>query len=312
MALLELKGLYKSFTKGKTTFAAVDHIDLTLEQGECLGLVGESGCGKSTTAQLILHLLKPDGGELLFDGEPLNGKTIKKARKNLQMIFQNPVDSFDPRATLLDGVKQGLRFFDHSGKEELDRRAKEAIRVVGLKESYYKRRIHGLSGGECQRAAIARAILAQPKLIVCDEATSALDVSVQAQVIALLKQLQKEQQLSYLFITHDLLLAHTMCQRIAVMYRGQIVELGTAEQILKAPVHPYTKMLLSCVLSPKVDKQFQFVDCTPLRPAAEGGCKFYAYCPHATENCAIAVPSPQIVKNRQVACFCAESCAESE
>ncbi|MDD5953470.1 MAG: ABC transporter ATP-binding protein [Oscillospiraceae bacterium] len=304
MALLEVKGLYKEFTKGKTRFAAVDHIDLQVEAGECLGLVGESGCGKSTTAQLILHLLKADGGEIWFDNKLLKSNSdMKEVRSDLQMIFQNPVDSFDPRCTLLNGVKQGLRFFDNPGKDELDRRAKDAISFVGLKESYHKRRICQLSGGECQRAAIARAILAQPKLIICDEATSALDVSVQAQVIDLLKRLKAEKQMSYLFITHDLMLAHAMCDRIAVMYRGEIVESGTAEQILKSPAHPYTKMLLSCVLPPRVTKEFHFVDCSPVRQEASGGCKFYEYCPNASAKCSENAPTLEMQNDRQVACF---------
>lgn len=303
MALLEVKGLQKSFTKGKTKFVAVDGIDLTIEQGECLGLVGESGCGKSTTAQLILRLLKPDAGDILFEGMSLSEKSnLKKLRRELQMIFQNPVDSFDPRYTLLNGVKQGLRHFEKLDKEVLEQKAREAIQFVGLKESYYKRRIHELSGGECQRAAIARAIIAEPKLIVCDEATSALDVSVQAQIVALLKRLKQEKGMSYLFITHDLLLANTMCDRIAVMYRGKIVEYGTADQILRTPMHPYTKMLLSCVLPPKITPDFQLIDCEALRPACDTGCSFYMYCSQASERCRAESPDLRDYQGRKIAC----------
>ncbi|MFR5069906.1 MAG: ABC transporter ATP-binding protein [Eubacteriales bacterium] len=187
MELLEVENLYKEFYKDKVKFAAVDHIHFSIREGECLGLVGESGCGKSTTASLIAGLLKPDKGTFRFLGEELTKSSSRRIRKNIQMIFQNPMDSFDPRYHLLSSVQQGLRYVEKCDKRELERRAQEAISFVGLKESYYKKPIHQLSGGECQRAAIARAIIGQPKLLICDEATSALDVSVQAQIISLLK-----------------------------------------------------------------------------------------------------------------------------
>lgn len=307
MALLEVKDLYKEFKDEASPFVAVDHVSFDLEKGECLGLVGESGCGKSTTASLIMHLKYPDSGQIIFDGKVLeNNKSVKEARSSLQMIFQNPVDSFNPRYTLLNGVKQGLKYFENISKEELDKRAKEAIRYVGLKESYYNRKIQQLSGGECQRAAIARAIISEPQVIICDEATSALDVSVQAQVIELLKCLQKDKQISYLFITHDLLLAKNICNRIAVMYKGSIVEIGETKAILDNPQHPYTKLLLSCVLKPKVDKNFKFITYDELREPAPFGCKFYEYCPHAKEICKNKRPELQEETGRQVACFCRE------
>lgn len=304
MALLEVSGLLKEFTKGKSKFAAVDHINFSIGEQECVGLVGESGCGKSTTAQLVMQLLKADEGEILLEGKSLRDRAeLKASRKKLQMIFQNPVDSFDPRDTLLNGVKQGLRYLEKVGRDELDRRAKEAIRFVGLQESYYKRRIHELSGGECQRAAIARAIIGEPKLIICDEATSALDVSIQAQVVALLKQLKQEKKISYLFITHDLILCQTMCDRIAVMYRGRIVEYGDAKQILNNPLHPYSQMLLSCVLPPKIDPNFTFTDCEELRGPSPNGCGFYEYCPRATEQCRASKPELREYGTRKAACF---------
>lgn len=304
MALLEVRGLYKEFRKDKMRFVAVNHVDLTLEEGECLGLVGESGCGKSTTAQLIARLLKEDRGELLFQGEDLRKPAnLKRFRRDIQMIFQNPTDSFDPRYNLLSSVKQGLRYLERCGKDELDRRAKEAIAFVGLKESYHKRPIHALSGGECQRAAIARGILANPKLIICDEATSALDVSVQAQIVALLKRLQREKHLSYLFITHDLSLAASMCDRIAVMYQGRIVETGPALEVIHQPAHPYTQTLLSCVLPATVQTDFVLPDDKSLREPAPEGCGFYAKCPKATARCAQSVPPLEHKGARGVACF---------
>ena len=304
MPLLEVKDLYKKFTDGKTSFAAVDHVSFALKKGECLGLVGESGCGKSTTASLIMQLRRADAGEILFDGKKLDSsRAVKEARRSIQMIFQNPSDSFDPRYTLLNGVKQGLKYFENSGKEELDRRAKEAIRYAGLKESYYNKKIRQLSGGECQRAAIARAIISEPDVIICDEATSALDVSVQAQVLELLKRLQKEKQISYLFITHDLLLARHICDRIAVMYQGSIVEIGETKEILDHPSHPYTKLLLSCVLKPRVDQKFKFVSYDSLREAADAGCRFYEYCPYAKEKCKEERPVLREDEHRRTACF---------
>ena len=304
MNLLEVKDIYKEFSNENSRFTAVDHVSLSIDKGECLGIVGESGCGKSTMASLIMHLKSADGGTIIFDGKNLdNRQAVKESRSKMQMIFQNPVDSFDPRYTLLNSVKQGLRYLDTPGKEELDRRAKQAIEYVGLKTSYYDRRICQLSGGECQRAAIARAIISSPELLICDEATSALDVSVQAQIIALLKHLQKEKNMAYLFITHDILLARNICDRIAVMYKGSIVETGMAAEILDDPGHPYTKLLLKCVLKPRIDKEFEFVDSDSLREASSEGCKFYEFCPYATEKCKLQRPELTEKKGRQIACF---------
>lgn len=304
MALLEVNDLYKEFTNEKVKFAAVDHVSFTLERGECLGIVGESGCGKSTMASLLMHLYEADSGQIIFNGNVLNNcRAVKEARSEMQMVFQNPADSFDPQYTLLNGVKQGLKYFGHPRKEELDRRAKEAIRYVGLKESYYDRKIYQLSGGECQRAAIARAIISEPKLLICDEATSALDVSVQAQVIELLKRLQKEKLLSYLFITHDLLLARYICNRIIVMYRGSIVETGTTEEIMDDPRHPYTQLLLACILKPTVAKSIKFVNCDTIRESAPMGCKFYEYCPYAKEECGKNRVELMKKNGREVACL---------
>lgn len=303
LALLEVKGLCKAFVKDKTRFAAVDGVSLSLEPGECLGLVGESGCGKSTTAQLLARLLKEDQGEIWFQGQDLRKSTVwKSLRRDLQMIFQNPADSFDPRYTLLTSVKQGLRYLERCTKSELEERAKEAIACVGLKESYWKRPIHQLSGGECQRAAIARAMIANPKLIICDEATSALDVSVQAQIVALLQRLKQEKQLAYLFITHDLALAASVCDRIAVMYRGRIVETGQALAIIHQPQHPYTQMLLSCVLPASVTDSFSLPEWEPQRQTGNG-CAFYPYCPNAIPQCREESPILSSAGNREIACF---------
>lgn len=303
LALLEVKGLSKHFTKDKISFAAVDAVSFAIDAGECLGLVGESGCGKSTTAQLIARLLREDEGEIWFQGEDLRKPAVwKRLRRDIQMIFQNPSDSFDPRYTLLSSVKQGLRYLERCSKDELEQRAKEAIACVGLKESYWKRPVRQLSGGECQRAAIARAIISNPKLVVCDEATSALDVSVQAQIVALLQRLKQEKHLAYLFITHDLALAASVCDRIAVMYRGRIVETGPTLEVIREPHHPYTQMLLSCVLPARVDQPFELPDWEAQRPLGTG-CAFYPYCPNAAPECAGQSPPLQMSGSRTAACF---------
>ena len=303
MMLLEVEGLEKSFIKDRVRFSAVDGVSFTIAEGECFGLIGESGCGKSTVARLIVQLLKEDKGSIRFLGKDLTKKAgEKQVRRAMQMIFQNPTDSFDPRYSLLDSVKQGLRFLEKVPKEELDRLAKEAIAFVGLKESYYRQPVHQLSGGECQRAAIARAILGNPQLIICDEATSALDVSVQAQVVSLLKRLQREQGTAYLFITHDLILAQGICSRIAVMYQGRLVECGDAQRIIHSPLHPYTQMLVSCILPPRVTTGFSPMAYERLREPAPDGCGFYAFCPRACADCRAAVPSMQGDAQQQAAC----------
>lgn len=245
--LLEVKGLKKTFRKHGSKKEAVKGIDFIIEEGECVGIVGESGCGKTTTAHMIARLLKEDGGEIFLQGKKINdGKRLKCVGSSLQMVFQDPAESFDPRYTLLESVMQGAKAYKMYNKMELMQRAKELIRYVGLKESYYERRMDELSGGECQRAAIARALICNPKFILFDEATSALDVSVQAQIIELLKKLKQEQQISMLFITHDLFLTASICDRLLVMKDGEIIETGTTEQILHNPVHAGTKTLVDC------------------------------------------------------------------
>ncbi len=249
MALLEVKNISKSFKKNRTTFKAVDNISFEIGEGECLGLVGESGCGKSTTAGIIARLIKEDSGTVIFDGREINkGLYLKNAGRDMQMIFQTPRDSFDPRDTLLEGIMQGAASYKIYGSEELMERAFELLDYVGLKKEYANVRTSSLSGGECQRAAIARALICSPKLLICDEATSALDVLVQAQIVELLKRLKKEKNMSMLFITHDIPLSAALCDRIAVMSEGRIIESGETRRILKCPESERTKRLIESVL----------------------------------------------------------------
>lgn len=250
MALLEVQNISKRFKKHKKELLAVNNISFTVEQGECLGLVGESGCGKSTTAGIIARLIKEDSGTIKFSGKKVNnGFYLKPLGRDVQMIFQNPQDSFDPRDTLIEGVKQGVLSYKIWNKEELDKKVREVIEYVGLKDKYSNVKISELSGGECQRAAIARAIICSPKLLICDEATSALDVLVQAQIVDLLKRLKHDLGMSMLFITHDIPLSAVLCDRIAVMHNGSIVECGETEKVLNYPEHEQSRRLIDAARS---------------------------------------------------------------
>lgn len=249
MSLLEVRDLTKSFKKNRRTFKAVDNVSFEINDGECLGLVGESGCGKSTTAGIIARLIKEDSGTVIFNGREISGGIyLKTVGQDMQMIFQNPQDSFDPRDTLLEGIMQGAASYKMFGRDELKENAYELLAYVGLKKEYADVKISDLSGGECQRAAIARALICSPKLLICDEATSALDVLVQAQIVELLKRLKSEKNMSMLFITHDIPLSAALCDRIAVMNEGKIVETGEIKRILKEPKSEHTKRLIESVL----------------------------------------------------------------
>ena len=248
--ILDVKDLTKNFYKNKQLFTAVNHISFQLRQGECLGLVGESGCGKSTTVKMLTHLLKPDSGEILLEGteiQHLKGKALKKLYTEIQMVFQIPQDSFDPRRTLGDSIMESMRNHNVSRKEAQNR-LWQLLQQVELPSELADRYPNQVSGGQCQRAAIARALAVNPKILICDEATSALDVTVQAQIIELLKRLQQEMDLSILLISHDLALVQHLCDRVIVMYQGNIVEQGTPDRVINAPENDYTKMLIEAAM----------------------------------------------------------------
>lgn len=248
--ILDVKDLTKNFYKNKQLFTAVNHISFQLRQGECLGLVGESGCGKSTTVKMLTHLLKPDSGEILLEGteiQHLKGKALKKLYTEIQMVFQIPQDSFDPRRTLGDSIMESMRNHNVSRKEAQNR-LWQLLQQVELPSELADRYPNQVSGGQCQRAAIARALAVNPKILICDEATSALDVTVQAQIIELLKRLQQEMDLSILLISHDLALVQHLCDRVIVMYQGNIVEQGTPGRVINAPENDYTKMLIEAAM----------------------------------------------------------------
>ena len=248
--ILEVKNLRKTFYKSRSPFPAVEDVSFHLMSGECLGLVGESGCGKSTTARLIAGLLEPDRGSVRLEGEEilgLKGKKKQAVYTKLQMVFQTPQDSFDPRCTLGDGIMESMRNRGMK-KDQARERMYQLLEQVELDRSLGERYPHEVSGGECQRAAIARALAVDPGLVICDEATSALDVTVQAQIVELLKRLQKERKLSLLFICHDLALVQHMCQRVLVMYQGKIIEQGTPDEVIQHPREAYTRTLVDSVL----------------------------------------------------------------
>lgn len=301
--ILDVKNLTKTFEKNNTVFTAVDNVNFQLDKKECLGIVGESGSGKSTIAKMLVKLLEPDNGEINFLGKDLvtiNNLELRKTRKDIQMIFQNPMDSFNPRKKLKTSVGAGLKYTLGLNKKEIDEKVDEALNLVGLKSEYKDRHINKISGGECQRAAIARSIIIEPKLLICDEITSALDVSVQAQIIELLVQLREKMDMSYIFITHDLTLARYLCDRILVMYKGNEVESGNAKDIFENPMHPYTKLLLSCIMT--IDNIDENKNINYEKLEHSGGCKFKDMCPNRMDICDSCNPEIKEIGNRKVRC----------
>ncbi|MGN0398826.1 MAG: ABC transporter ATP-binding protein [Blautia sp.] len=248
--ILEVKNLKKTFYKGKKTYLAVNDVSFSVEGGTCVGIVGESGCGKSTTARIITRLTEPDSGSILLDNQEMVGagrKRLKELYRNVQMVFQMPQDSFDPRRTLGDGIMEGM-INQGMRRKQAKERMKALLSMVELDESFAGRYPHEVSGGQCQRAAIARALAVNPRLLICDEATSALDVTVQAQIIGLLQKLRKEMGLSVLMICHDLALVQNFCDYVLVMYEGKIVEQGTPDEVIWHPKQEYTRILVDSVL----------------------------------------------------------------
>ncbi|GAA1504276.1 ABC transporter ATP-binding protein [Nocardioides humi] len=287
--LILVNDLTKTFGNG---VRAVSDVNLTLYAGETLGIVGESGCGKSTTAKMMLRLLEPDSGEVLFDGADihrLRGRELKALRRRLQVVPQNPQTSLNPRLTIAESIAFNMSAHGFS-RAERARRIPDLLDRVGLDPSYGERHPHQMSGGQLQRAAIARALATDPEVVICDEAVSALDKSVQAQVLNLLADLQRELGIAYVFISHDLAVVEHISDRVAVMYLGRVVEEGAAEEIWNDPRHPYTATLLSSTPGP--DRSRIVLDGELPNPAAPpSGCGFRTRCPLAADVCAQEWPT---------------------
>ena len=314
MSILSIKNLTKNYTIGsalarrsKDVVHAVENVSLEIREGETLGIVGESGCGKSTLGRMIVRLEPITSGSILFEGEDLaklSQRALRQTRKRLQMIFQDPYASLNPRRQIGLIVEEPLRVHG-VGKEERKKIASELLRRVGLDENAYEKYPHEFSGGQRQRVVIARALALSPKLVVADEPVSALDVSIQAQVLNLFKELQKEFGLTYIFIAHDLGVVRHVSDRIAVMYLGKVVELAPADDLYANPAHPYTQALLSA--NPRMDKDDKreriiLKGDIPNPINRPSGCVFNPRCPIAQDICRTDSPELMQIGSREVAC----------
>ncbi len=317
MSLLQVNDLHVDFPVKKREglfikthqLHAVNGVSFSLEKGQCLGVVGESGCGKSTLVRAICGLNPPTSGEVIFDGKPVDYSSkdaVRKLRSNVQMIFQDPMASLNPRMTISQILHEPLKqFFPELSETERDKRIREMVDRVGILPSYLSRYPHEFSGGQCQRIGIARALVCEPKLLVCDEPVSALDVSIQAQVVNLLKSLQKEFDLTLIFVAHDLGVVRTISDNVMVMYLGSMMEYGRGRSVIDDPLHPYTQALLSAipVADPKVKVEPQIlIGDLPSPLNMPVGCPFQTRCPLASDECRQGKIPVVERDGRQVAC----------
>lgn len=295
--------------RSRANVKAVDDISFQVPRGSVFGLVGESGCGKSTTARLILKLLNPTAGKVYFDGKDvfaLKPGELQKMRRDIQMIFQDPYSSLNPRWRIGQILAEPLETHKIGTRAEQRRMVSQILETVGLREEDTQKYAHEFSGGQRQRIGIARALITNPKFVICDEPISALDVSIQAQIINLLKELQVKFQLTYLFITHDLRVVRFLCDHVGVMYLGKIVEVGSTEAIFRDPHHPYSQALFSAIPHPDPFAEKEEVTIegdvpSPLNPPS--GCRFHTRCPHAFDRCSQEEPVLKLVgEGHQTAC----------
>jgi len=314
--LIEVKNLKKYFSTPRGTLHAVDNVTFNIEKGKTIGIVGESGCGKSTLGKTLMRLHTPTSGEVLYKGTDIASMPInqfkKDYRSHIQMIFQDPYASLDPRMDVLQLIEEPIKVNSkHLGKAEVTGKAKQMMELVGLATRLETSYPHELDGGRRQRIGIARALSLNPEFIVCDEPVSALDVSIQAQILNLLQDLQKERGLTYMFITHDMSVVKHISNDIAVMYLGQMIEKCDAKEIFKDTIHPYSQALLSAIPVPNAhSKQKRMVLkgelTSPIDP--KPCCRFAARCPFSTDKCLAEEPQLRLIKpNHQVACHYAEN-----
>ena len=320
--ILEVKNLKKHFVLKKTllgkplsTLKAVDDVSFVIKEGETLGIVGESGCGKTTMGRTILKLHQPTGGQVFFNGVDISGYTPKQMRAlrtQMQIVFQDPYSSLPPRSTVGDILSEPVKVHNIVPPEKVKEYVLDIMEQCGLRDYYYERYPHEFSGGQRQRICIARALAVAPKLVVCDEPVSALDVSIQAQIINLLKKIQIERKLTYLFISHDLSVVKYISDKIGVMYLGSMVEFGDKDKIFDNPLHPYTNALFSAVPNPNPDEKTERILLkgdipSPANPPK--GCKFHTRCPKAMEICSQIPPEyRELEEGHFVACHCYNDC----
>ena len=290
-ALVEIKGLKKYFDTPRGKLHAVDDVTMKFETGTTMGVVGESGCGKSTLGRTIIHLLESTGGNIYYEGKDvthLNSRELKELRKNMQIIFQDPFSSVNPRFTVEDTLKEVLLRSGQANRRNVEQEVTKLMDMVGIARRLRLSYPHEMDGGRRQRVCIARALAMNPKFVVCDEPVSALDVSIQAQVLNLLQDLQAERGLTYMFVTHDLSVVRHISDNISVMYLGQLVETCESEELFENPIHPYTKALLSAIPSTDIHNKKERILIkgeltSPVEP--KPGCRFASRCPYASEEC---------------------------
>ena len=306
--MVRVEGLKKYFPTAKGLLHAVDDVTMTIEKGHTVGIVGESGCGKSTLGRTIIHLLEKTDGKIFLEGNDVSdvkGKDLAKVREQMQIIFQDPYSSIDPKKSIRDTVKEPLFVSKRYSKAEIEEKTDELMDLVGIDERLKYAYPHELDGGRRQRVGIARALALNPKFVVCDEPVSALDVSIQAQVLNLLKKLQMDRDLTYMFVTHDMSVVRHISDEICVMYLGQVVEKCPSKELFRKPLHPYTKALLSAIPSTDIDNPtkreiLQGELTSPINP--KPGCRFAARCPFATEACHQMQVQQEVEKGHFVRC----------